>query len=129
MIPEHLIEREARKSLKRILPRLEKTLGETISKDPQGWEQFTARLHKNFPALFNLHLEIYRDRYDFFFHLEDLLVSIARAWFNRPLDLRELDEAREKNTLWFQSNQMLGGVCYVDLFANDLEGVSRFYPY
>jgi hypothetical protein len=41
------------------------------------------------------------DRYDFFYHLEDLLVSIARSWFNRPPDLRELDDAREKNPLGF----------------------------
>lgn len=129
MMQDDLLEREARKSLKRILPRLEKTLGETISKDPQGWEQFTARLYNNFPALFNLYLEIYRDRYDFFFHLEDLLVSVASSWFDRPLDLRELDESREKNPLWFQSNQMLGGVCYVDLFADDLENVKSKIPY
>jgi hypothetical protein len=45
------------------------------------------------------------------------------------IDLRELDDAREKNPLWFQSNQMLGGVCYVDLFANDLEGVKSKIPY
>ena len=129
MIQEYQLEHEARRSLHRILPRVEQTLKKNISKDPQGWSQFTARLHKNFPALFNLYFEIYKDRYDFFYHLEDLLTSIARSWFNRPLDLRELDETREKNPLWFQSNQMLGGVCYVDLFANDLEGVKSKIPY
>ncbi|MBI5965862.1 MAG: alpha-amylase family protein [Chloroflexi bacterium] len=129
MILDHPLEREARKSLQRILPRVEKTLKKNISKDPQGWSQFSARLQKNFPALFNLYFEVYNDRYDFFFHLEDLLTSIARSWFNRPIDLRELDDVREKNPLWFQSNQMLGGVCYVDLFANDLEGVKSKIPY
>ena len=129
MIQEYQLEHEARRSLHRILPRVEQTLKKNISKDPQGWSQFTARLHKNFPALFNLYFEIYKDRYDFFYHLEDLLTSIARSWFNRPLDLRELDETREKNPLWFQSNHMLGGVCYVDLFANDLEGVKSKIPY
>jgi len=129
MIPEHLIEREARKSLQRLLPRVEQTLKKNISKDPRGWSQFTTRLQKNFPALFDLYFEVYNDRYDFFYHLEGLLISIARSWFNRPLDLRELDESREKNPLWFQSNQMLGGVCYVDLFANDLEGVKSKIPY
>ncbi len=126
---DHILEREARKSLQRLLPRVEQTLKKNISKDPQGWKQFNARLQKDFPALFNLYFEIYNDRYDFFYHLEDLLTSIARSWFNRPLDLRELDETREKNPLWFQSNQMLGGVCYVDLFANNLEGVKSKIPY
>ena len=120
MILDPSLEREARTSLQRLLPRLEQTLKKEISKDKQGWKQFNTRLQKNFPALFNLYFEIYNNRYDFFYHLEDLLVSIARSWFTRPMDLRELDTTREKNPLWFQSNQMLGGVCYVDLFANDL---------
>ena len=129
MIQEHSLEREANKSLHRILPRVEQTLKKNISKDRQGWSQFTARLHKNFPALFHLYFEIYKDRYDFFYHLEDLLTSIARSWFSRPIDLRELDASREKSPLWFQSNQMLGGVCYVDLFAENLEGVKSKIPY
>ena len=129
MIQEHFLEREARKSLYRILPRLEQTLKNNIVNDPQGWSQFTSRLHKNFKLFFRLYSEVYKDQYDFYYHLEDLLTSIARSWFNRPLDLRELDKSREKNPLWFQSNQMLGGVCYVDLFADDLEGVKSRIPY
>ena len=129
MILDPSLEREARKSLQRLLPRVEQTLKKEISKDKQGWKQFNTRLQKNFPALFHLYFEIYNSRYDFFYHLEDLLVSIARSWFNRPIDLRELDTTREENPLWFQSNQMLGGVCYVDLFANDLEGVKSKIPY
>lgn len=129
MIYDHSLEREARRSLQRLLPRVEQTLKKEISKDKQGWKQFNTRLQKNFPALFNLYFEIYNNRYDFFYHLEDLLISIARSWFNRPIDLRELDDVRERNPLWLQSNQMLGGVCYVDLFANDLEGVKSKIPY
>ena len=30
---------------------------------------------------------------------------------------------------WFQSQQMLGGVCYVDLFAGDLAGIRERIPY
>ncbi len=126
---QNSLEHRAQKSLQRILPRVEQSLKKNISKDPPGWEQFTARLHKNFPALFNSYIEIYGDQYDFFYHLEDLVTSIARSWFNRPLDLKELDEEREQNPLWFQSNQMLGGVCYVDLFAGDLKGVKSKIPY
>src|SRR5512139_743018 len=123
------IEHEASRTLKRLLPRVEKELTVSISADPQGWEQFTQRIQKNFPALFDLYLGLYGERYDFFFHLEDLIVSLARSWFTRPEDLRELDNARETYPNWFQSNQMLGGVCYVDLFAGDLEGVRSKIPY
>jgi len=40
-----------------------------------------------------------------------------------------LDAERENNPDWFQSNQMLGGVCYVDLFAGNLKGVQEKIPY
>jgi amylosucrase len=124
-----MLERESQKTIKRLLPRIEERLKEKIAKDPLGWKIFSTRLQKHFPNLFKLYFEIYHEQYDFFFHLEDLLVSLASAWFARPADLRELDNAREKNPLWFQSNQMLGGVCYADLFANDLKGVKSKIPY
>jgi len=129
MIDIHHLETEARKSLTRILPRIEQDLKRSVTKDLQGWEQFTKRLQRNFPALLGLYAEVYSDRYDFFHHLEDLVASMARSWFSRSLDLRQLDEAREQDPLWFQSNQMLGGVCYVDLFANNLDGIRKKIPY
>ena len=122
-------ERESKRTLQRLLPRLERELSDSISADPRGWREFNERIQRYFPALFDLYIGLYGARYDFFFHLEDLLVSLARSWFSRPADLRDLDQAREQNPLWFQSNQMLGGVCYVDLFAGDLEGVKSRIPY
>src|SRR6266508_2328099 len=123
------LERESKRALKRLLPRLEKELSNSISVDPTGWQVFSERLQKYFPSLFNLYLNLYSTRYDFFFHLEDLLLSLGRSWFARPDGLRSLDQARESDPLWFQSNQMLGGVCYVDLFADNLEGVKSKIPY
>jgi len=123
------IELETKLTLHRLLPRLEKTFEHSISTDPTGWAEFQMRLKRHFPKLFNLYVEIYNERYDLFFHLEDLVTSLVRSWFQRPTDLRALDNAREENPLWFQSNQMLGGVCYVDLFAENLEGVKSKIPY
>lgn len=125
MILEHQLSTESKISLKRILPRVEAELKRAITKNPQAWGEFTNRLHRQFPALLSLYAEVYGDRYDFFYHLEDLVLSMARSWFERPQDLRELDTAREENPRWFQSNQMIGGVCYVDLFANNLEGIRK----
>jgi amylosucrase len=124
-----MLERETQRTLKRILPRLEERLKKQIKANPQSWKVFSTRLQKYFPKLFKLYFSIYHNQYDFFFHLEDLLITLATSWFARPVDLCELDNAREKDPLWFQSNQMLGGVCYVDLFANDLEGVKSKIPY
>jgi amylosucrase len=122
-------ERDARRALKRLLPRVERELSDLIATDPAGWQVFSQRLGTYFSALFELYLSLYQTRYDFFFHLEDLLISLARAWFRRPDDLRALDRDRETDPLWFQSNRMLGGVCYVDLFAGDLEGIRSRIPY
>jgi amylosucrase len=36
---------------------------------------------------------------------------------------------READPTWFQSEQMLGGVCYVDLFAGDLAQLRTKIPY
>jgi hypothetical protein len=123
------LDKESERSYQRLLPRLERELSISISSDPRGWQEFNSRLKLHFQTLFQLYLGIYGGRYDFFFHLEDLLLSLARSWFARPQDLRALDQAREADPLWFQSNQMLGGVCYVDLFAGGLEGIKSKIPY
>lgn len=129
MIETENIERESHRSLNRILPRVEGILKPLIERDRLGWEQFSSRLHRNFPTLFTYYADVYSDRYDFFFYLEDLVVSIARSWFSRSPDLRKLDSTRESNPRWFESNRILGAVCYVDLFAENLEGVRTKIPY
>ncbi len=120
------MEREARRSLERILPRLRATFGGT---EPELWEPFEARLEANFEGLFDLLLHLYDGRYDFFYHLEKILESAVQMWLARPRELRELDAEREANPLWFQSEKMLGGVCYVSLFAGDLAGIRAKIPY
>ena len=69
----------SKRALKRLLPRLEKELSHFIAADPTGWRVFSERLQKYFPSLFNLYLNLYSTRYDFSFHLEDLLLSLARV--------------------------------------------------
>ncbi|MEW6083228.1 MAG: alpha-amylase family glycosyl hydrolase [Chloroflexota bacterium] len=122
-------EREARRTLCRLKPRLEAWFANPIADDARGWEQFSNRLEAHFPNLFRLYFELYGNQYDFFFHIEDLLVVLTHAWLERSQELRALDETREANPLWFQSNQMLGGVCYVDRFAENLEGIKSKIPY
>jgi len=129
MNPSTITPIECSRALRRILPRVETSLAVEIAASPQAWQSFNRRLETHFPALFSLYLDLYRARYDFFYHLEDLLTRLARSALSRPADLLSLDEQRETNPLWFQSNQMLGGVIYVDLFAGDLEGVRAKIPY
>jgi amylosucrase len=56
-------------------------------------------------------------------------VLAARSRNGRPADLKAVDAAREADPAWFQSNCMLGGVCNVDRFAGDLEGIRAQIPY
>ena len=121
--------REAARVLARLLPGLKQDLGVSIKEDPQAWQAFKQRLESNFEQLFRLYHILYGKRYDMLYHLENLLTSMAQAAFQRPADLRQLDRQREQNPLWFQSNQVLGGVCYVDLFAGDLAGIRAKIPY
>ena len=52
-------------------------------------------------------------------------MAAARMCLARPADLKALDAQREADPDWFQAERMLGGVCYVDLFAGDLDGSGR----
>jgi len=121
------LERQTELTLARLLPRLSAQFAPRA--DAQSWAVFTRRLEANFASLFRLLLQLYGQQYDFFYHLEDILATALRMWLARPPDLKALDAAREANPHWFQSQHMLGGVCYVDLFAGDLPGMKARVPY
>ena len=120
------LERQAQLSLDRLLPRLRKQFA---ASSPADWQAFETRLAAHFPTIFELLVRIYGDQYDFFYHLERILATAAEMWLARPAELKALDAAREEDNCWFQSQQMLGGVCYVDLFAGDLAGIRAKLPY
>jgi glycosidase len=121
--------RQTQTSYDRLLPRLEEHFASKVALQPADWAVFTRRLNDHFPRLFNLYYQLYAHQYDFYYHLEDLLVALARIWFERPDDLKLLDAQRETDPNWFRSNQMLGGVVYVDLFAGNLQGIRQKIPY
>ncbi len=121
------MDNKAQVSLARLRPRLEARFSDP--KQPDRLSPFFQRLERHFPALFDLLLALYGDQYDFFYHLEEILATAAESWFDRPADLKDLDAQREADPLWFQSEKMLGAVCYVDLFASDLSGLREKIPY
>jgi amylosucrase len=120
------LERQIQISLDRLLPRLRAHFAVANLAD---WLTFETRLTAHFPVVFELLVRIYGDQYDFFYHLERILATAAEMWLARPASLKALDVAREGDNRWFQSQQMLGGVCYVDLFAGDLAGIRAKLPY
>ncbi|MCD4671429.1 MAG: alpha-amylase family protein, partial [Anaerolineaceae bacterium] len=119
---------KAKLALSRLIPRIRNEFPE-IDTTSTEWKSFLTRLETNFPRLFELLLHLYGSNYDFFYHLEQLLFVIVRSWLEREPELKTLDEHRAANPAWFKSNQMLGGVCYVDLFAKNLKGIERKIPY
>src|SRR4030066_301566 len=123
------LERQAQVTLSRLLPRLDERSRSIIGTDPEGWSAFCLRLKANFPRLFRLLYTLYGDQYDFFYHLEDLLYRMASSWIERTGDLKQLDVQREADPNWYQSDRMLGGVCYVDLFAGDLKKLLLKIPF
>lgn len=120
------LRKEANLSLTRLLPRLRTTFSEAPRED---WQTIESRLTTHFEPLFGLLHHLYGDRYDFFYHLEQILETACRLALARPADLKALDVTREADPAWFRSEKMLGGVCYVDLFAGDLAGLSGKLPY
>ncbi len=126
-IPTDFSARQADISLARLMPRLQAQFASEAG--GEEWDAFQARLQKHFPTLFGHLLELYGQYYDFFYHLESILQMAARMWLVRPSDLKSLDREREEDPYWFQSERMLGGVCYVDLFAGDLAGLRQKIPY
>jgi amylosucrase len=121
--------RHARMTLERLWPRVAAGCAGYAHDHPADWQAFTTRLEQHFDRLFELTVDLYGDQYDYLFHLESLLDSMAQSWIGRPDELKALDADRVAHPDWFQSCRMLGGVCYVDLFAGDLQGIRARIPY
>jgi amylosucrase len=119
---------EADLTLKRLAPRLD-----AVWQQEQAGEQivraFDARLKEQWPRLFRLLYRLYGTRYDFFYHVEQILSTAARALAQRPAPLQELDEHRIHEPDWFESEQVVGGALYVSLFSENLGKLRDHIPY
>jgi amylosucrase len=121
------LEEHSSTALKRLFPRIEvRFKGRTA--DPE-WEAYTQRLRRHFPGLFERLHALYGKDHDFYYHLESILASATEMWLDRPAELKALDAMREADPHWYQSSRMVGAMCYVDLFAGDLQGLRQRIPY
>ena len=123
------VQQQATLSLERLWPRLESTFRDDANAAPADWCVFERRLRHEWERLFGLLIGLYGGQYDFFYHLEEILGATARSWLARPTWLKQLDARREAAPTWFQSQLMVGGMCYVDLFAGTLLGLRDRLPY
>lgn len=123
------IQYQAQFTYERLLPRLQNRFIEYAISHPKDWNQFLHRLDFYFPTLFRKLFPLYGEIYDAIYYIEQLFYALAESWIDRPEDLKKLDKKREANPQWFQSEKMLGAVCYVDLFSGDLKGFFQKIPY
>ena len=120
------IEQQTRAAKAYILQELRKTdIGIEILNDAD----FFARLDMNFITVFAIFAELYGYRHDCLDQLVDLITMCGKSWLERNPELKKLDKARELDPDWYLSNEMLGGVCYVDRYAKNLAGVKAKIPY
>ncbi|HEY0735620.1 MAG TPA: alpha-amylase family glycosyl hydrolase [Herpetosiphonaceae bacterium] len=122
------LRRQAARSIDRLLPRVRAAFAEAGG-STEDWQVFEARLRREWERLFGLLLQLYGQQYDFFYHLELLLCAVANSWRERAPWLKQRDADREANPDWFQSQAMVGGVLYVDLFSGTLAELHRHIPY
>ena len=127
MQDNELTAKRAASTLKRLLPLLTEKYKNKVEEGE--WLGYIQRLEKYFPKLFELLQYVYGTQYDFFYHLSEILNTATQAWIDRPAELKALDAIRENDPLWYQSNRMVGAVCYVDLFSVDLKGMKEKIPY
>lgn len=111
------------------LQRLESGLRASLGDRAGAAQPLLDRVHRHLPALRDELAVLYGQRPDFEQVLLSLLQSAQAAWQERPDDLKARDAQREREPRWFESQRMLGGVCYVDLFAGDLSGIEANIPY
>jgi len=121
------VARHSATSLARLMPRLEERFAQRV--EEAEWEAYKERVHRHFPLVFRLLHRLYGHHYDFFYHLEDILVTVTRCWLERPDELKALDAVRQSDPHWYQSHRMVGAMAYVDLFAGDLGGLRGKIPY
>ncbi len=119
--------KECNASLQRLLPRLEAKYRDKT--DQAEWDVYIGRLKRHFPRLFERLHGLYGADYDFFYYLENTLSSATEMWLARSPELKALDAMREVDPHWYLSHRMVGAMCYVDLFADDIEGLRKRIPY
>jgi amylosucrase len=123
---------EAERSLKKLQPKILskiQTTGRPQAEQDLLQETIEARLREHWMKLFGLLHRLYGHHYDFFYYLENILLTAIDCWLERPPELLDLDRRRENNPNWYLSERMVGGSLYVDLFSDDLPTLRTRIPY
>ncbi|WP_342343413.1 alpha-amylase family protein [Microbacterium sp. CFBP 8794] len=91
--------------------------------------EFLPHVEAQLPRLHDLFVQLYGERPDGRERLASVVDLARRSWALRPTELKAIDRERESAPGWFESERMLGGVCYVDRYAGGLSGIRDAIPY
>lgn len=116
------------------LKRTKQRILNTVVSEFSDWEAadltiFYTRVQDHAEKLLRELHYLYNDQPDWYFFAEKMVLEAGRSWKKRPKYLQKVDADREANPTWFASHKMMGAVCYVDLFAQDLAGIEAKLPY
>lgn len=87
------------------------------------------RLDEHLDDLWTAFTEVYGSDRESVVWLLEAIDAAVQAFEERPEYLRSIDQSREGVDDWFQGPEQVGYMCYVDLFAGDLQGVREKIPY
>jgi amylosucrase len=90
---------------------------------------FLVRLERYFADFYEPFARLYSKRADFDAQVAAFAPLLVSAYDGRGESLKKLDLTREITPDWFQRETLVGGIYYVDLFAENLEGVRRHLAY
>ena len=123
-------------TLQRIWPRLIESWCAASESSPHSteelfarWQDYSSRLKKYWSELFARLYSLYGTRFDFHYHVEAMLTSAADALIRRDDTLCAMDRSRELRPDWFQSEKVIGGALYVDLFSDNLGNLCKNISY
>lgn len=91
---------------------------------------FNERLALHFDELFTRYVNVYGHQYDCYYHLEQLVLTLANGLKQRSADLKRLDKQRiDEQQAWYKGENQIGMACYVDLLGPSLRELEKKIPY
>jgi len=102
------------------------SLGLTGHRD---WAEFAPRLEAQWEGLSRRFSQLYGHLPDAQEQLEQLIAEAFSSWGSRPEELRDRDRRRPPSSLWFQSQEQVGAVAYVDRWAGSFRAIEGRIPY
>ena len=122
----NLLTKEAESKFSSIVPKLKPELRGLAKRDK---DLFLLRLERYFQNLYDGLKPVYGHLADFDAFLLKLVKAMVSCYKERPEPLKQLDIKRELSPDWFQREQMVGYVFYVERFAGSITGILEHLDY